>query len=384
MDRKELQRLRRKYADTHGGDVHDPRYRKVAERIFSATGVRAKPYAGVPTLLDAPYRELDAAKPDFGALQAALIGVPMDLGVTNRPGARFGPRALRTMERIGPYNHALDCAPVYDLAVADVGDVHFRSRYSLDRSLKDIERYFAKVAAAEVAPLAVGGDHSITYPILKALGRDRPLGMVHIDAHCDTGGTFDGAKFHHGGPFRHAVLAGALDPKRTVQIGIRGSAEYLWEFSFDSGMTVLHIEEVAQMGIPAVVETARKVIGDGPVYVSFDVDGLDPVFAPGTGTPEVGGLTTREAQAILHGLKGLDVIGGDVVEVAPQYDPTTATAQAGAQMLFEILGLMVYSPSIGGRTAAGRGPSKTQTGSNAKAKRAAKRSVPKRKGRTRQ
>jgi agmatinase len=353
MDRKELQRLRRKYADAHGGEVHDPRYRKVADRIFSAKGVRAKPYAGVPTLLDAPYRAVDAETPDLDGLQAALVGVPMDLGVTNRPGARFGPRALRTMERIGPYNHALDCAPVYDLAVADVGDIHFQSRYSLDQSLDDIEAYIARLAAAGVAPLSVGGDHSITYPILKALGRDRPLGMVHIDAHCDTGGTFDGAKFHHGGPFRHAVLAGALDPKRTVQIGIRGSAEYLWEFSFDSGMTVLHIEEVARIGIPAVVDTARKVVGDGPVYVSFDVDGLDPVFAPGTGTPEVGGLTTREAQAILHGLKGLDVIGGDVVEVAPQYDATTATAQAGAQMLFEILSLMVYSPSIGGRTRQG-------------------------------
>ena len=181
---------------------------------------------------------------------------------------------------------------------------------------------------------------------MKAIGRDRPVGMVHIDAHCDTGGSFDQSKFHHGGPFRNAVLDGVLDPTRTIQIGIRGSAEYLWEFSLDSGMTVIHAEEVPKLGIAGVVEKALKVVGDGPTYVSFDIDGIDPAFAPGTGTPEVGGLTTREVQAILHGLKGIDVIGGDVVEVAPQYDTTTNTAQVGAQMLFEILSLMVFSPRL--------------------------------------
>jgi agmatinase len=175
--------------------------------------------------------------------------------------------------------------------------------------------------------------------------------MIHIDAHCDTGGEYDGTKFHHGGPFRNAVLDGVLDPKRCIQIGIRGASEYLWEFSRDSGMTVVHIEDFARMGCEAVIEMARGVVGDGPVYVTFDVDGLDPTFAPGTGTPEIGGLTTREALQLLRGLKGLNVIGGDVVEVAPQYDATTNTAQAGAQMLFEILSLMVFSPSIGRRSA---------------------------------
>ena len=172
-------------------------------------------------------------------------------------------------------------------------------------------------------PLSVGGDHSVTYPILKALGAEPPVGLVHIDAHCDTMGEIDGSKFHHGGPFRQAVLAGALDPERTIQIGIRGPAEVFWGFSYDSGMTVLHIEDVDRLGIDGVVAKAREVVGDGPTYISFDVDGLDPAFAPGTGTPEAGGLTPREAQAILHGLKGLDIIGGDVVEVAPQYDPTS-------------------------------------------------------------
>ncbi len=343
-DKDKLAALRDKYDEGQGGDFADPAFRKVADQIFDASGTRMAPYAGVSTFLDAPLRELDPENPDFGDLQVGLIGVPMDLGVTNRPGARFGPRALRNIERIGPYNHVLACAPTYDLRVADLGDVPFNSRYRLEGSLEDIERYYEKVHAAGVVPLSVGGDHSVTHPIMKAIGRDRPVGMVHIDAHCDTGGSFDHTKFHHGGPFRNAVLDGVLDPTRTIQIGIRGSAEYLWEFSFDSGMTVIHAEEVPKLGIAAVVEKALAVVGDGPTYISFDVDGIDPAFAPGTGTPEVGGLTTREVLAILHGLKGINVIGGDVVEVAPQYDTTTNTAQVGAQVLFEILSLMVHSP----------------------------------------
>ena len=199
---------------------------------------------------------------------------------------------------------------------------------------------------AGVVPLSVGGDHSITHPILKAVGRQGPVGMIHIDAHCDTGGAFDQTKFHHGGPFRNAVLDGVLDPTRTIQIGIRGASEYLWEFSYESGMTVIHAEEITGMGIPAIIEKARAIVGDGPTYLSFDIDSLDPAFAPGTGTPEIGGLTTREALDLLRGLKGLNIIGGDVVEVAPQYDATTNTAQAGAQMLFEILSLMVFSPAL--------------------------------------
>jgi agmatinase len=348
MDKDELQRLRDKYGSLGGGDIFDPDFRKVADTIFS-NGTRLAPYAGMPTFLTAPHRPIDPENPDFGDLQVAILGVPMDLGVTNRNGSRFGPRALRTIERIGPYNHVLKTAPVSDLRVADIGDVPFRSRFSLDLSHEDIEAHIARIRDAGVAPLSVGGDHSISLPILKALGRDRPVGMIHIDAHCDTSGGFDRTKFHHGGPFREAVLEGVLDPRRTIQIGIRGPAEYLWEFSYDSGMTVVHAEELTGLGIPAVIERARVVAGDGPTYVSFDIDSLDPAFAPGTGTPEVGGLTTREALELLRGLKGLNIVGGDVVEVAPQYDASTNTAQAGAQMLFEILSLMVYSPSIGNK-----------------------------------
>jgi agmatinase len=344
-----LKRLRALYGEAGGGDVHDPEFRKVAAKIFDPSGTRAAPYAGISTFLDAPIRQIAWAAPDFSELDVALIGVPMDLGVTNRNGSRFGPRAVRTIERIGPYNHALKCAPTLDTKVADIGDVPFRSRFNLDTSHEDIERHIRLIVEAGVAPLSVGGDHSISLPILRALGRERPVGMIHVDAHCDTSGPYDMTKFHHGGPFRQAVLDGVLDPRRAIQIGIRGPAEYLWEFSYDAGMTVIHAEEIESIGLPGVIARAREVVGDGPTYLSFDIDSLDPAFAPGTGTPEVGGLTTREAQAILRGLKGLNFIGGDLVEVAPQYDATTNTAQAGAQMLFEILSLLVFSPSVGAK-----------------------------------
>ena len=346
MSDTKLEELRAKYGESHGGDIFDPAFRKVADKIFNKSGTRLAPYAGVPTFLSAPYMPVDAEAPDFGNLQVAITGVPMDLGVTNRPGSRFGPRAMRAIERIGPYNHVLDCAPVQELRVADIGDVPFQSRYRLELSHDDIEKRFNQIVDAGVIPLAVGGDHSITHPIMKAVGKKQPVGMIHIDAHCDTGGLFDQTKFHHGGPFRNAVLDGVLDPKRTIQIGIRGSSEYLWEFSYDSGMTVIHAEEVTGLGIPAIIEKAKAIVGDGPTYLSFDIDSLDPSFAPGTGTPEIGGLTTREVLELIRGLKGINLVGGDVVEVAPQYDATTNSAHAGAQVLFEILSLMVFSPSV--------------------------------------
>jgi len=347
LDNDKLARLRAKYADN--GTVFDPRFARVAEKVFTRSGTRPPPYAGIPTFLYAPFLPVDRDRPDFGDLQVAMVGVPMDLGITNRPGARFGPRALRTIERIGPYNHVLDCAPVQELRVADIGDVPLRSRYSLDTCMADIEDWFTRIVDAGVVPLAVGGDHSITQAILKAVGRKQPVGLVHIDAHCDTSGPYDQSKFHHGGPFRNAVLDGVLDPERTIQIGIRGASEWLWEFSYESGMTVIHAEEMAAMGIPAIIDKARSVVGDGPVYISFDVDSLDPAFAPGTGTPEIGGPSTREIQALLRGLKGLNICGGDVVEVAPQYDANTNTAHAGAQVLFEILSLMCFSPFVAAR-----------------------------------
>ncbi|MCV0425710.1 MAG: agmatinase [Roseibium sp.] len=346
MNKKKLEALRAKFGGENESVIYNPRYKAVVDKLFDPAGTRFAPYAGIPTFLDMPYRPIDWKEPDFSELDVALVGLPMDLGISNRNGCRFGPRAIRAIERVGPFNHVLDCMPGSELRVNDIGDVPFRSRYNLEQSHEDIEAAVLKIIEAGVVPLSVGGDHSVSLPILRALGREKPVGMIHIDAHCDTAGPFDGSRFHHGGPFRQAVLDGVLDPDRTIQIGIRGSSDFLWEFSEETGMTVIHAEEISALGCAKVAGMAREKVGDGPVYLSFDIDSLDPAFAPGTGTPEIGGLSTREAQEILRALKGVNLIGGDVVEVAPQYDATTNTAHAGAQMLFEILSLLVFSPSL--------------------------------------
>jgi agmatinase len=332
-DKAKLERLRARYTGSAGGDIHDPDFARVAASQFTGDK-RVWPFAGVATLLKAPYREQPSGGVDLAGLDIALLGVPMDLGVTNRAGARLGPRAVRGIERLGPWEHILRQAPLQEARFADIGDVPFASRFDLTRCHADIETYLSAIVGAGVVPLSVGGDHSITYSILRAIGRERPVGMVHIDAHCDTSGIYEGSKFHHGGPFRQAVLDGVLDPERTIQIGIRGGADYLWEFSTDSGMTVLHAETAVAMGMAAVAAKARAVVGDGPVYISFDIDSVDPGFAPGTGTPEVGGLSPREVLDLLRRLSGIDVVGADVVEVAPQYDATSNTAHVAAQVLF--------------------------------------------------
>jgi guanidinopropionase len=272
-----------------------------------------------------------------------LIGVPTDLGVTNRPGARHGPREIRNASSLmRGFNLGLGVNPYELCRVADLGDVHLSHRYDLERQNEDIEAFYRKVKAASILPVSAGGDHSITYPIFRALGAERPVGMVHVDAHTDTWGEFFGSKFTHGAPFRLAVEAGVLDPKRTIQIGIRGGQNFLdgIEFSKSHGMRVVFIEEFAELGVERVIAEARRVVGDGPTYISFDVDGLDPVYAPGTGTPEIGGITTLEAQRLLRGLRGLNLVGGDVVEVAPPYDQTGNTALVGATMMYEILCLI--------------------------------------------
>lgn len=295
-------------------------------------------YTGLPSFMRAPYREAD-----FDGVDIGLIGVPFDGGVTNRPGARHGPREIRNqsslMRRI---NQATGVCPYELCRIADVGDAWVRSPFHLESSLDEIQAFFERIHGAGVIPLAAGGDHSVTLPIFRAIARERPVGMVHFDAHCDTGDDYLGSKFHHGAPFRRAVEEGFLDPKRTIQIGIRGGVNDrdVWRFSHDSGMRVVYMDELHEIGWKGVVAEARRVVGDGPTYISFDVDGLDPVFAPGTGTPEVGGITTLEAQLMLRGLRGLNLIGGDVVEVSPPFDPSGNTALVGATLMFEILCLL--------------------------------------------
>jgi len=330
MTPEKLRQLQEKYRERPCEHVDDPINR---EAMWDPLPIKLQR----TTFLNAPFAE--SAKD----LDIALVGVPFDLGVTHRPGARYGPKALREQfDGIGPLNHQSKINPFTLCKVADIGDVAVQT-FDLDTGIKKIEAFYHNLKAAGVTPVTAGGDHSITYPILKALGKNEPVGLIHIDAHCDTMGAIEGAKFHHGGPFLHAVLDGVLDPERTIQIGIRGAAEVYWEFSYESGMTVVHMEDFEELGVKRVIEMAKKVVGDRPTYISFDVDSIDPAFAPGTGTPEVGGLTTREALSLLRGLRGLNIIGGDVVEVAPDYDPTYVTAQIGKQLLFEILCLAAES-----------------------------------------
>ena len=276
-------------------------------------------------------------------LDIAMVGVPFDSGVTNRPGARHAPREIRNMSSLTRTIHHVSRLNPYELCrVGDVGDVRFTNVYHLDEAIQSIEAFYRKLHAAGVIPLSAGGDHSITYPIFKAIAAHHPIGLIHVDAHTDTWDEFLGSNVHHGAPFRRAVEDGLLDPERTVQIGIRGAQTTTegWDYSAEKGMRVIFIEEFVTAGVDAVIAETRRIIGEGPAYISFDVDCLDPAYAPGTGTPEVGGLTTREAQALLRGLRGLDLVGGDVVEVAPPFDPGGNTALVAATMMYEILCLL--------------------------------------------
>jgi guanidinopropionase len=294
-------------------------------------------YTQIPSFMRAPIAT------DLTDLDIGLVGVPYDGGTTNRPGARHGPREIRNQSSLTRSIHHVTRVNPYQLcSVADVGDVPFTHLFEIERVMVDIEAFYSQLHQANVVPVSAGGDHSITLPIFRAIAKDEPIGMVHIDAHTDTWDEFLGSKFTHGAPFRRAVEEGLLDPKRTVQIGIRGAQNSSegWDFSLNSGMRVIFLEEFTDLGVGEVIEQARNVVGSGPVYISFDVDGLDPVYAPGTGTPEIGGITTVEAQRLLLGLRGLDIRGGDVVEVAPPFDPSGNTALVGATIMYEIICLV--------------------------------------------
>ncbi|GLR66941.1 guanidinopropionase [Acidocella aquatica] len=276
-------------------------------------------------------------------LDVALTGVPFDGGTTNRPGARQGPREVRSQSTLIRRTHHVTGISPYDLvAVADIGDSP-TDPFSIANSLEFIEEFFKEIKAAGAVPLAVGGDHLITLPILRALAQEAPVGLIHFDAHSDTNDTyFGGARYTHGTPFRRAIEEGLLDPKRVIQIGIRGSSydanEHQW--ACDQGVTIRYIEDVMAKGVDLIMDEAIKLVGTGQVYLSFDVDAIDPSMAPGTGTPEIGGLTTREAQLMLRRLQGLNIIGADVVEVSPAYDTAGMTALVGATLMFEILCLI--------------------------------------------
>ncbi|MEX2520645.1 MAG: agmatinase [Paracoccaceae bacterium] len=296
-------------------------------------------FTGLATFFRMPYVENFA---DAG-LDIGVCGVPFDGGVTNRPGPRHGPREVRNQSSlIRGVNQATGSTPFEAAKVADIGDAWIKRPFELSGAHQEIEDFFARVKAAGIRPLTCGGDHSVSLPILRALAKDGPVGMIHIDAHADTGDDYGGSRFHHGAPFKVAVDEGLLDPKRVAQIGIRGPlySKDMWKFSYDSGMRVMKMEEVEEKGWRAAMAEALEFVGDGPIYVSFDIDSLDPAYAPGTGTPEAGGLTMREAQGMIRMLKGRTIIGADMVEVSPPFDPGGVTALNGATVMFELLCVM--------------------------------------------
>jgi guanidinopropionase len=277
---------------------------------------------------------------DLNNLDIALVGVPYDGAVEARSGARHGPRQIRDMSSMMRAIHHVTRINPYELCrIADVGDVHFSQIFDIEASHADITGFYERLHSLGNVPLSAGGDHSITLPIMRAIAADHPVGMVHVDAHTDCCDEEMNSKYSHGTPFRRAVEEGILDPKRTIQIGIRGAAnsDECWTFGPNHGIRIVYIEEFNKLGVEKVIAEARRVVGEGPTYISFDIDSIDPAFAPGTGTPEIGGITTIEAQGLIRGLRGLNIVGADVVEVSPPFDPSGNTALIAATIMYEIL-----------------------------------------------
>lgn len=311
------------------------KYRNFVQKMYDSGNEQmfAPVYSGIPTF----WRTKSCQY--FTEIDIALAGYPVDLA-SGIPGARMGPRAIRDKSSYtgGYMNHYNGIIPFDICKVADVGDVPLKNSYSIEEIHGDTEDFFKEIWDDGAYPITAGGDHSGTYPILKAIGEDKPVGLVHFDAHCDTARAINGGKNSSGSILYHAVEEGVLDPRRTVQIGIRGPMEPLWDFSYESGMRVLHIEEFRQMGVLKVIEEIKRVIGKGPTYITIDIDALDPAYAPATEVPTPGGLTSFEMQQIIRGLQGSNLVGGDVMELSPPLDGANGvTAITCAFMMFEIL-----------------------------------------------
>ncbi|UWQ06702.1 agmatinase [Aliiroseovarius crassostreae] len=298
-------------------------------------------FAGIPTFMRLPHVDLDHER--IKEVDVGLIGAPWDGGTTNRPGPRHGPRQLRDMSTmIRAQNGATGMRPFEMMNCADLGDVAPNPADVMD-SLERMQIFYTRVKRAGIRPLTGGGDHLCTLPILRALSGDAPLGMVHFDSHTDLFHSyFDGTMYTHGTPFRRAVEEELLDPKRVVMIGIRGTAYDSEDRDFANavGIRVIAIEEFHARGVVDVMHEACEIVGEGDTYVSYDIDFVDPAFAPGTGTPEVGGPTSYQALQVVRALEGVKIVGADLVEVSPPFDPAGATAYLGASIMFELLCVM--------------------------------------------
>ena len=291
-------------------------------------------FAGPATMMRVPSRE------NAAGLDVCFVGVPFDIGTSNRPGARFGPRSIRAEScLLRPYNMATRAAPFDSLQIADIGDVAINT-FNLAASIEIIERAYDEITGHACKPLTLGGDHTIALPILRALAkRHGRLGLVHVDAHADVNDHMFGEPVAHGTPFRRAVEEGLLDGNRVVQIGLRGTGYTAEDFDWcrKQGFRVVQAEECWHHSLAPLMEEVLKQVAGGPVYLSFDIDGLDPSVAPGTGTPEIAGLTAPQGIEVIRGCRGLDIVGADLVEVAPQYDTSGNTSLMGANLLYEML-----------------------------------------------
>jgi guanidinobutyrase len=307
----------------------------MSKDYFQPLGGNVMPRSGgIATMMRLPQQE------DAAGLDACFVGVPFDLGTSNRTGARFGPRQIRTESvLLRPYNMATRAAPFDSLRVADVGDVAINP-YNLADSITRIESAYDAILGHGCLPITLGGDHTITLPILRAIHRRHGrVGLIHVDAHSDVNDTMFGEKIAHGTPFRRAVEEGLLDCGRVVQIGLRGTGYEAEDFDWcrQQGFRVVQVEECWNRSLEPLMAEVREHVQGGPVYLSFDIDGIDPAYAPGTGTPEIAGLTVPQALEIIRGAWGMDIVGADLVEVSPPYDPFGTTALLGANLAFEML-----------------------------------------------
>ncbi len=305
------------------------------------SGMDLPRFAGVPTFMRLPQVGFDHDR--ISEVDIGLIGVPWDTGTTNRPGPRHGPRQLRDLSTmIRAENGATGVRPFELVNCADLGDVGPNPADIAD-SMDRITSFYDRVVAAGVMPLTGGGDHLSSLPILRAVAKDGPVGMIHFDSHTDLFHSyFDGTMYTHGTPFRRAVEEGLLDPKRVVQIGIRGTAYDTEDrdFARAEGIRIVPIEEYFARGVEDVMAEAREIAGDGATYISYDIDFVDPTFAPGTGTPEVGGPNSYEALLVARLLDGVNIVGADLVEVSPPFDQSGGTAFLGVSIMFEMLCVM--------------------------------------------
>lgn len=311
-------------------------------RFQPVSGMDLPRFAGIPSFMRLPVIAPEQAGAE--GVEIGLIGVPWDTGTTNRPGARHGPRQMRDLSTMIRSTHPVSRVKPFEACnCADLGDVPVNPT-DVQATLGRVERFYDGIVAQGIRPLTAGGDHLISLPVLRALARKGPLGMVHFDSHTDLNDSyFDGDKYTHGTPFRRAIEEGLLDPARVIQIGIRGPVYGDFEdveWGRAQGVTIITIDELFDRGIADVMAQARAVVGDAPTYVSYDIDFVDPAFAPGTGTPEVGGPNSYQAQQVVRALSGLDIVGADLVEVSPPFDASGGTAWLGVSLMFEFLCVM--------------------------------------------